>query len=97
MIRIFSDETIDSIHRKGMEQLRSELSVHSQQTICQQMGWKKNRYRNFFAGKIDNQLKAIEVTKLRLLIRFNRSAVPGVKDVYLYRLLGNNSKQNKQS
>ena len=95
MIRIFSDETIDSIHRKGMEQLRSELSVHSQQTICQQMGWKKNRYRDFFAGKIDNQLRAIEVTKIRFIIKFNKSALPGVKDVYLYRHLGNNSKQDK--
>jgi len=75
-----------------MDQLRSELSIHTQQTICQQMGWKKNRYRLFFAGKIDNQVRAIEITKLRLLIRFNQSALPGVKDVYLYRMLGKQSK-----
>ena len=88
MIKTFSDETLESIHRKGMDQLRLELSGFSQQFICQQMGWKKHRYRLFFSGKIDNQVRAIEISKLRLIIYFNRSTIAMVKDPYLFRMLG---------
>jgi len=101
MIKTFTDDTVKELHKRNMDALRHKLAQFDPSVVKQNCGFKRERYKSFMAGKLDNSLLGWQIEKIKTFIRFNSNLMGRVKSGQTFRLIGDPKKEplpiNQQS